>query len=254
MAGRVAVLASGGLDSSVLIAELARQSRSQSRRVFPIYVQAGLRWERVELAVLRRFIRALDRETIEPVTVLRLPMSDLARDHWSVTGRGVPGYRAAISSNYIVGRNLGLLSKAAIFCALNRIGEIAIATLKANPFPDASPRFFRAFASAVRLGIGARPQAHHSVCASDEGGGDRARFRSAASTHRLVHPAPRDSPLRRVHEMRRTRARLPRRRRRGSHCVRSASPRIIVSPRRAICRRSSPAGAALSSSIAIGKT
>src|SRR5208337_5005398 len=91
VAGRVAVLASGGLDSSVLLAELARQGRS----VFPIYVRAGLRWERDELAVLRRFVRALRGGAIEPIKVLHLPMNDLARDHWSVTGRSVPDYHAA---------------------------------------------------------------------------------------------------------------------------------------------------------------
>ncbi len=150
VAGRVAVLASGGLDSSVLLADLAGQGRS----VFPIYVRAGLRWERDELAVLRRFIRALGRRAIHEISVLRLPMNDLARDHWSVTGRGVPGYRAAISSNYIMGRNLSLLSKAAIFCAQNRIAQIAMALLRDNPFPDAQPRFFRAFERAVTLGVG----------------------------------------------------------------------------------------------------
>lgn len=146
----MAILASGGLDSSVLLAELA----SRARQVFPIYVQSGLKWERHELASLRRFIRALGRKSIEPVAVLRLPMDDLARDHWSVTGRAIPGYRAAPSSNYIMGRNLSLLSKAAIFCARERIGEIAMAPLDSNPFPDARPRFFRAFSHAVKLGVG----------------------------------------------------------------------------------------------------
>jgi 7-cyano-7-deazaguanine synthase len=150
LAGRVAVLASGGLDSSSLLAELAREGR----QVFPIYVRAGHGWERDELAVLQRFIGALGQKAIRPVTIIRLPMDDVAGDHWSVTGRGIPGFRAPLSSNYIPGRNLMLLSKAAIFCARNRIGEIAMAALKANPFPDANPRFFRAFSRAVRLGIG----------------------------------------------------------------------------------------------------
>ncbi len=150
IASRVAVLASGGLDSSVLLAELARTGR----RVFPVYVRAGLRWEPDEVRALRRFIRKLKMSRIEPVAMLRLPMRDVAGDHWSVTGRNVPGYRAALASNYIPGRNLGLLSKAAIFCARNRIGEIALAPLGSNPFPDARPEFFRAFARAVELGVG----------------------------------------------------------------------------------------------------
>ncbi len=53
---RLAVLASGGLDSSVMLAELARGGRE----VFdPIYVRAGLMWERHELGALRRYIRRL---------------------------------------------------------------------------------------------------------------------------------------------------------------------------------------------------
>jgi 7-cyano-7-deazaguanine synthase len=147
---RVAVLASGGLDSSVMLAELA----SAKRQVFPIYVKAGLRWEGDELKALRAFIKALGRSNIAPVAELVLPMNDVAGDHWSITGRGVPGYRAAISSNYIAGRNLSLLTKATVFCARNRIGEIALALLEANPFPDARPEFLRAFEKTAELGTG----------------------------------------------------------------------------------------------------
>jgi len=142
------VLASGGLDSSVLLAELARKGR----HVFPIYIRAGLRWERVEIAALRKFTAALERDNLEPVGVLDFPTVDITRDHWSVTG-AVPSYRASLESNYIPGRNLSLLTKAAMFCARNRIGEIAMAPLESNPFPDARPEFFRAFERAVKLGM-----------------------------------------------------------------------------------------------------
>jgi 7-cyano-7-deazaguanine synthase len=142
------VLASGGLDSSVLLAELARKKR----QVFPLYIRAGLRWERVEIAMLHKFIAALKRDNIEPAAVLDFPTVDIMRDHWSVKGE-VPGYRAAVDSNYIPGRNLNLLTKAAMFCARYRIGEIAMAPLGSNPFPDARPAFFRAFEHAVKLGM-----------------------------------------------------------------------------------------------------
>jgi 7-cyano-7-deazaguanine synthase len=147
---RLAVLASGGLDSSVMLAELA----SSGREVFPVYVRAGLMWERHELGALRSYIRRLKLRSINPVNVLLLPMGDVAGGHWSMTGRKVPGYRAAVSSNYILGRNLSLLAKAAIFCAYNRIGEIAMAPLESNPFPDARPEFFRALERAIDLGVG----------------------------------------------------------------------------------------------------
>jgi 7-cyano-7-deazaguanine synthase len=147
---RIAILASGGLDSSVMLGSIARSGR----QVFPVYIRAGLSWERDELATLRRFVRALRAPNVTPITALKLPMGDLAGDHWSFTGRDVPGYEAALTSNYILGRNLTLLSKAAVFCARHQIGEIAMAPLESIPFPDAQPEFFRAFARAVELGVG----------------------------------------------------------------------------------------------------
>jgi len=152
VAGRVAVLASGGLDSSVMLARIAQRRRE----VFPVYIRTGLVWEKDELVVLRRFIKALGIDSIRPVSVLNVPMNDIAAEHWSMTGKKVPGYNAALSSNYIPGRNLTLLSKAAVFCARNRIGEVAMALLEANPFPDARPVFFQALAKAVDLGVGLR--------------------------------------------------------------------------------------------------
>ena len=68
---RIAVLASGGLDSSVLLADLAQRGR----HVFPVYVRAGLRWERDELSALRRFVKTLRGVRVEQVTMLTLPMT-----------------------------------------------------------------------------------------------------------------------------------------------------------------------------------
>ena len=147
---RIAVLASGGLDSSVMLATAARNGRS----VYPVYVQPGLSWEPSEIASLKRFVLALRIKNIQPLTILKLPMGDVSGDHWSMTGRNVPGYSATLASNYIPGRNLSLLSKTSIFCARARIGEIALGPLESNPFPDARPEFFRAFARAVDLGVG----------------------------------------------------------------------------------------------------
>jgi 7-cyano-7-deazaguanine synthase len=146
------VLLSGGLDSAVLAAEQA-QSR---RRVFPIYVRAGLIWEPEELKSVRRFLSRIRTPALQPLAVLELPMRDLLGQSWSTTGRGTPGYSASMSSNYIVGRNLTLLAKAAVFCARNMVGEIAIATLKENPFPDASADFFKEFARSASIGLGMR--------------------------------------------------------------------------------------------------
>jgi len=137
---RVCVLASGGLDSAVLLGTLARR-----REVHPVYVRCGLRWERAEEALLASFLRALRRRqglTVAPLVRLELPVARLyGGNHWSVSGREVPGARAALSSNYLPGRNLLLTSLAAVHCARLRIPELALALLADNPFPDATAAF-----------------------------------------------------------------------------------------------------------------
>ena len=149
----VCVLASGGLDSGVLLAELARDFAS----VFPLYVRAGLVWEDAEVYWLGRFVRELRSRRVREPQVVSLPMDDLYGAHWSVSGEGVPGYEAATADNYLPGRNLVLLTKAAVFCALRSIGTVALAPLKENPFPDTTRSFFRSFeavaAEGLRIGL-----------------------------------------------------------------------------------------------------
>jgi 7-cyano-7-deazaguanine synthase len=139
------VLASGGLDSAVLLGELARTHR----RVFPVFVRMGLRWEATELYWLRRFLKQLDSPRVQPLHIFDLPIDDVYENHWSLTGKRVPGARSADQAVYLPGRNLLLLSKTAVFCALHHIPTIALAPLDANPFPDATPAFFRRFEETV---------------------------------------------------------------------------------------------------------
>ncbi len=124
----------------MLLGTLARRYE-----VHPLYVRCGLVWEDAEQAMLARFLRALRRRPgmrIAPLTRVELPIASIyGRTHWSVSGRGVPGRRAALDSNYLPGRNLLLGSLGAVLCALRRIRVIALALLADNPFPDASPAF-----------------------------------------------------------------------------------------------------------------
>jgi len=151
---RVCVLTSGGLDSAVLVGVLARR-----HEVHPVYVRCGLAWERAEEAALRRFLRALGarRESrLAPLVRLELPLAPLyGPGHWSVSGRGVPGARAALASNYLPGRNLLLGSLAAVHCARTRIPALALALLGDNPFPDATPGFLRTFGRCATRALGA---------------------------------------------------------------------------------------------------
>ena len=152
MSSFVAVLVSGGLDSCVLLAELCRSND----RVLPIYVRAGLFWEPDEQRALVRFLDATPNASREPLRVLELPVGDLYGEHWSLSGEGVPAYDGALDSNYLPGRNLLLLSKVAVLCALVGAERIAMAPLSDNPFPDGSPDFFRAFAEVAGPALGTR--------------------------------------------------------------------------------------------------
>jgi len=144
-----AVLVSGGLDSAVLLGRLL----SDRAAVHPLYVRTGLAWENVELAYLRRFLNVLTGPALKPLVIFDLPASDLYDDHWSVTGHGTPDAAAPDKEFYLLGRNVLLLTKAMLWCHLNRVPAVALAVLAANPFPDATPEFFHDFAAAVNRGI-----------------------------------------------------------------------------------------------------
>ena len=145
----VAVLASGGLDSAILVAELLRQGSV----VHPIYVRFGLAWEPTEEAHLRRFLDTLTRPSPEPLTALNVPIASTYGTHWSVSGEAVPDERSADDAVYLPGRNLLLLAQPSVWCALHGVHTIALGTLKGNPFPDSSREFFEDFASLLQRGM-----------------------------------------------------------------------------------------------------
>jgi 7-cyano-7-deazaguanine synthase len=147
---KVCVLSSGGVDSAVLLRLMALEYPD----VYPAYVRCGLAWEEVEISWLRRYIDALAEPRIRPLSVLELPTRDLYQNHWSVTGAGVPDADSPDEAVYLPGRNLLLYAKAAVFAALNGIGDIASGQLAGNPFPDATPAFFAAMAKAAGTAVG----------------------------------------------------------------------------------------------------
>jgi 7-cyano-7-deazaguanine synthase len=150
----ICVLASGGLDSAVLVATLARR-----HVVHPLYVRSGLVWERAERTLLGRYLAALRRRglRIAPLVEVSLPAGPLyGRRHWSISGKGVPGARAAYASNYLPGRNLLLVTIAAVHCERAGVGAVALALLAGNPFPDATPRFLRDVGRLAGIALGER--------------------------------------------------------------------------------------------------
>jgi 7-cyano-7-deazaguanine synthase len=164
--GSVCALVSGGLDSAVLLRQLLRRGLA----VQPLYVRSGLRWEKDEIACLRKFLRALRSKRLRSLAIIDVQMADLYGRHWSTGGQGMPGFRAGDASVYLPGRNIALLSKAATFCAMRGIPTLAIGVLNLNPFPDGRPEFFRDFGRALGLGLGApiRIETPYRALAKDE--------------------------------------------------------------------------------------
>lgn len=146
----IAVLISGGLDSAILTSDLAKRYL----RVYPIYIQGGHIWERAELDWLRRYLERIKTRSLKPLAVLSMPVGDLYRNLWSMTGKKVPGRKTTSEAVYLPGKNVLTIAKAAVYCSRKKIGKLALAPLASNPFKDASPSFFRQFEKALALGLG----------------------------------------------------------------------------------------------------
>lgn len=145
----VAVLCSGGLDSAVLLVDMARTAGES----VPVFVRAGHVWEAAERAALERFLAAVGEPRIGAVRDLALPMDDVYGAHWSMTGRNAPGWAAPDAEVELRGRNLILLSKALVLAAVEDWPTVVLGTLAGNPFPDATPSFFAKVASAASQGL-----------------------------------------------------------------------------------------------------
>jgi 7-cyano-7-deazaguanine synthase len=139
---------SAGLDSIVLAAAEARHGEVQ-----PVYVSSGLAWEAEELAALDRLLATPSLAALRPLAQLTFTVRDLyPASHWALRGEP-PAFDTPDEDVYLTGRNVILLSKAAIYCAQRGLRRIAIGPLAGNPFPDARPEFFSAMARALSLGL-----------------------------------------------------------------------------------------------------
>ena len=159
---RTAVLYSAGLDSAVLLAselQAAIEAAGNGAHVQPVYVRSGLAWETEECRLAERLISAPPfAGRVAPLAPLDCPVTDTYRpSHWALAGTP-PAYATADEEVYLVGRNVLLLAKVATWCAVKRIGRIALGPLAGNPFPDATPEFFVAMERALSLGL------EHELC------------------------------------------------------------------------------------------
>jgi 7-cyano-7-deazaguanine synthase len=144
-----AVLFSAGLDSAVLLAQAATQSRPR-----PIYVRAGLAWEGEEMTAAARLLAAPPfAGVVDELVTLTVDMRDVyPAQHWAVRGEA-PGFETPDEDVYLDGRNIVLLAKASVYMARTGLTRALLGPLAGNPFPDATPEFFTAMARALSLGL-----------------------------------------------------------------------------------------------------
>lgn len=150
MTEAVAVLVSGGLDSTVLLAdELARGRVAQ-----PIHVRCGLSWEDAEARALGRLLASPPLAGRTPALVtLTVDAADVyPADHWARQGRP-PAFDAPDEDVYLEGRNLQLISQAARWCRQHGVTRLVLGSLAGNPFPDATQDFFVEMTTAVSRGL-----------------------------------------------------------------------------------------------------
>lgn len=145
-----AVLFSGGLDSAVLLASEAARGGD----VWPIHVRAGLAWENEEESAIAALLAAPPfAGRVKPLRSIAIDMRDIyPATHWAVRGQP-PGYDTPDEDVFLEGRNITLLSKAAVLCRRLGVERLVIGPLAGNPFPDATPEFFGAMAKALSLGL-----------------------------------------------------------------------------------------------------
>ena len=143
------VLLSGGLDSAVLLAHEAQRAH-----VHPVYVSVGLAWEQAELEMVEGLLtEAAFGDRVEPLARLDVSMRDIyPASHWAIRGTP-PAYDTPDEDVYLTGRNVVLLTKAAVLAKARGCRRIALGTLSNNPFPDATPHFFVALSRALSLGL-----------------------------------------------------------------------------------------------------
>ena len=145
-----AILVSGGLDSAILLAAMVNQ---KFPKVWPVFVQCGLYWEKTELEYLKRFINAIKAPNLAELIILDVPVGDLYKDHWSLTGINVPDVESPDEAVFLPGRNVLLTAKALLWCNLNQVKSLSLAVLESNPFPDATDSFFLTMEQAINESV-----------------------------------------------------------------------------------------------------
>src|SRR5688500_17335936 len=111
------VLLSGGLDSAVLLSYIGNQGGG----VQPVHIRCGYAWEYAEAHCIQRLMKSALAPKMKPLRTIHFDMRDvLPEGHCALTGLA-PQYNTDDEEVYLIGRNITLLSKAAVLAAQLKI-------------------------------------------------------------------------------------------------------------------------------------
>lgn len=137
---------------------MAGMSVERGDKIRPLYVRQGFLWEDQEAAVVRRFLASLKKAFPRSVLPLAEASSKVPPDYpsrWALDESDeVPGASTPDEAVFLPGRNLALLTQAAIHAQSNRGERIQIGVLSGNPFSDSTSEFFQAFETSVLRATG----------------------------------------------------------------------------------------------------
>lgn len=146
----VAVLLGGGIESTLLVKRLL----ADGRPVVPVHVHCGLIWDDCESEYVGRFCAACVEPGLLPLVEIRVPLNGFLKDHWTVTGSGVPHAGDAAGDLEIPLRNLTLLGFALHVLLRSEIPSVGPTRegLRRSAGTDPSP--FDASANPIVLALG----------------------------------------------------------------------------------------------------
>ena len=146
--GAVALL-SGGLDSAIMVAAALQGGDS----IHPLYVHQGFLWEDAERKAVERFLASLSGNSagrLHPLVSSTLEAPSGFSTRWAVDSDQAPPHALMPDESvYLPGRNLALLTQAAMLAYTAGVTRIQLGILDCNPFPDGTASFFRAFEAAA---------------------------------------------------------------------------------------------------------
>ena len=146
----IGLLASGGLDSCILVGHLLRQGHGVSAVLRPRRFALG----RGRIIGVAGVLAGLQHAAVGRTGGLRSAAGRPVRRSLEHRRPRRADARSPDSTVYLPGRNALLGIKPAIWCAMHGIGELALATLAGNPFADATDEFFRDFQRAMDRATG----------------------------------------------------------------------------------------------------